>query len=75
MNITGYQYAVKEGEDSKWKTAKSTSDKASLSNMFGSLKDGETYWYKYRLYLTVNGEDYYSNWTDEMGDVYNLGYD
>ena len=73
LTITGYEYAVKEGEKGDWKTVKSTSNEVIMSNQFPNLKLGETYWYKYRYYLTVNGEDYYSNWTGgEMGDVYTI---
>ena len=72
VKITGYEYAVKEGENGSWKTVKNTSDEATMSSQFGSLKQGETYWYSYRYYLTVNGQVYYSNWSDVMGDVYTI---
>ncbi len=46
-------------------------------NKDSSTEDGPTAFFKtvvpYRYYLTVNGEDYYSNWTGgEMGDVYTI---
>ncbi|MBQ7260226.1 MAG: hypothetical protein IJR19_02615, partial [Lachnospiraceae bacterium] len=73
LPITGYEYAVKEGSKGEWKTVKSKEQKVSMSSQFPKLKTGETYWYKYRYYVTVNGKDYYSNWTGgEMGDVYTI---
>ncbi len=73
LKITGYEYAVKEGNKGEWKTVKSTSNEVSMSNQFPNLKLGETYWYKYRYYLTVNGKDYYSSWdSNGMGDVYTV---
>ena len=53
---------------------KQTDNKFYSTTLFGNLERGETYWYKYRLYKTVDGEDYFSNWSDMMGDVY-TGYE
>ncbi|MCR5733924.1 MAG: hypothetical protein K6G22_04875 [Lachnospiraceae bacterium] len=70
INITGYEYAVKAGDNGEWKYARSTKNEVDMTNQF-TMKIGETYWYKYRLYLTVNGKDYYSNWSNAgIGDVY-----
>ena len=70
ITITGYEFAVREGKDGEWVKVKSVSDEIKRSNLFPRLEQGETYWYKYRYFLTVNGKDYYSQWSNEMGDVY-----
>ncbi len=74
VKITGYIYAVKEGEDGQWKTKKSTKDEEDLTYLFGNkLTLGKTYWYMYCYYLTIDGVDYCSWWTDmEVGDVYTV---
>lgn len=74
VKITGYIYAVKEGEDGQWKTKKSTKDEEDLTYLFGNkLTLGKTYWYMYCYYLTIDGIDYCSWWTDmEVGDVYTV---
>ncbi len=74
VKITGYIYAVKEGEDGAWKTKKSTKDEEDLTYLFGNkLTLGKTYWYMYCYYLTIDGVDYCSWWTDmEVGDVYTV---
>ena len=70
ITITGYEFAVREGKDGEWVKVKSVSDEIKRSNLFPRLEQGETYWYKYRYFLTVNGKDYYSQWSNKMGDVY-----
>ncbi|MBR2836236.1 MAG: hypothetical protein IKE43_11105 [Coriobacteriales bacterium] len=72
LPITGYEYAVKEGDDGEWKTVLSTKDEVSMSTLFPSLELGKTYWYRYRYYITVNGVNHYSYWSETAGDVYTI---
>ncbi|MCR5790314.1 MAG: hypothetical protein K6G83_10555, partial [Lachnospiraceae bacterium] len=53
-----------------WKKVKTTQDHTDMSGKFGSLKEGGHYYYKYRLYKTIDGKDYYSKWSDYMIDDY-----
>ena len=72
LPITGYEFAVREGDQGDWKTVKSQTDEVRMSLLFPKLELGTTYWYRYRYYVTVDGTDYYSEWSSEMGDVYTV---